>query len=144
MTTPVLLPARFIRLGAERLLFPEADSLDAVGGDSRSYQRVLHCTGAVVAEGQVVFRRAALVAVSLNREVDAGMLLQERDIGLNGGLIGGANVGLVVIEVNVLHILREQLLLGERRRRWRRRWWRRRIYRDASGCCLGPSCALCR
>ena len=33
MTTPVLLPALLVGFGAERLLFPEADSLYAIGGN---------------------------------------------------------------------------------------------------------------
>src|SRR6476469_6267219 len=55
MPAPVLLPARFIRLGAERLFLPVADGLNPVGADSRADQCVLHRAGTIVAERQVVF-----------------------------------------------------------------------------------------
>jgi len=58
--------------------------------------------GALVAEGQVILDGATLVAVPLNREMNAGMLLQEFDIGLHRTLLVGANIGFVIVEVDVL------------------------------------------
>src|SRR5581483_8306505 len=109
VTAPVLLPALLVRLGAERFLLDVADRLDSAGIDSRRGQGVLYGIGTIVTQGQVVFRRAALVTVSLNREVDVGMLSQELRARLNGCRLVSADVVLVVIEVDVLHILREQL-----------------------------------
>src|SRR5580658_10914062 len=52
------------------------------------------------------------------------MLAEELGIALGGSLLIGANIGLVVIEIDVLDILAEQILVtrscGNRRRRWRR------------------------
>src|SRR5690349_10099585 len=107
MATAVLLPASFIALCAEGLLFAVADGLDAAGIDAGGSQRILDCAGALVTQSQVVVRRSAFVAVSFNREVHIGMLIEELSIGLNRGLLIGANIGLVVIEVDVLDILRE-------------------------------------
>ena len=79
--------------------------------------------------------------MSLNREADVGMLLQEACIGLNSGLIAGANIRLVIVKVDVLHVLREQLFIAHRSL-CRRRWRRRRIYRYPSGCGLSSAIAL--
>src|SRR5215469_11537864 len=103
----ILLPAGFVRFGAERLFLAKANCLDAVGADAGGNQGVLHRTGAAVAERKVVFRRPALVAVTLNRECDIRVLLQERHVRLNRGLLISANVGLVVVEINVFDVLAE-------------------------------------
>ena len=93
MATPILLPASFVGFGAERLLLAVADRLDIVGADATLHQRVLHGVRAAVAQSQVVLRRPALVAVSLDREVDVGMLLEESDICLQRTLLVRANIG---------------------------------------------------
>src|SRR5579872_2638855 len=63
------------------------------------------------------------------------MLLEESNIRLDRTLLVRPNIGFVVIEVNVLHALREQLLLG--RSGCSRRWWRRRLgHSDACRCLL--------
>ncbi len=126
MPTAILLPASFVAFAAERFLFPVADRLDAAGINARSSQSVLDCAGALVAQGQVVICRSTLVAMPLNREVHVRMLIEELRVGLNRGLLIGANIGLVVIEIDVLDILREQVFIRYGRgRRWRR-WWRLR------------------
>src|ERR1019366_4515528 len=89
---------------------------------------------------EVVFGGAALVAVPLDGDVNVGMLLQEPRIALQRCLIGCAHIVLVVIEVNVLHVLREEFLLGGGRSRCRRRW--RRVDGDASGGVLGSASAF--
>src|SRR5262249_31494430 len=123
MPTAVLLPAVFGVIGAERLFLTVADGLDCVGTDSALDQSSLDRIGAVVAQANVVLGGTALVSGSLNRVVDAGMLLQEVDIALQHSLLVAADIGLVVIEVNILHVLREKLLFCRRWRRRRRRWW---------------------
>src|SRR5256885_14846577 len=112
MSTPVLLPAGLIRLGAERLLFAVTDCLNAIGTYSRSNPRILDRAGTVIAERQIVLSCAALVAVSFDREIHARMLLQERNICLYGRLLTGAHVRLVIIAVNLPDALREHLLVG--------------------------------
>ena len=82
MPAPVLLPARLVRLRAERLLLAEADSLDPVRRNSSCNQSILHRAGTIVTERKVVLGRPTLVAVSLNGEADIGMLLQEGNIRL--------------------------------------------------------------
>jgi hypothetical protein len=49
--------------------------------------------------------------VSFNRDVDIGMLREELHVGLHGRLLVAANIGLVIVEVNILHVLTEQLLV---------------------------------
>lgn len=122
MPTAVLLPASFVALAAEGLLFAVADRLHAAGIDTGCSQRILHGAGTLVTQSQVVVGRSALVTVSFNREVHVRMLIEELRVGLYRGLLIGANVRLVVIEIDVLDILREQILIRDgwsRRRRWR-------------------------
>src|ERR1700692_3702457 len=82
MSPAVLLPATFVRLSAEWLLFAEADGLDATATYSSLDQRILHRICAVGAQGQVIFGRAALVAMALYGYVNVGVLLEELRIGL--------------------------------------------------------------
>src|SRR5580704_4779261 len=141
MATAVLLPTGLVRFSAERLLFAVADGLDIAGADPSSHQRALHGAGTAVAQSQVVLGGSALVAVSLNREVDVGMLLQESDIRLHRTLLVPSKIGFVVIEVDVLDVLREQLLLG--RPGCGRRWWRRRrSHGHPCGCLLSAAGSL--
>ena len=128
MPTAVLLPASFVALAAEWLLFAVADRLDAAGINACGRQGILDGAGALVAQSQVVVRRSALVAMSFNRKAHVRMLIEELSVGLNGGLLIGANIGLVVIEIDVLDVLREQILIRDGRSRRRRRW---RCLRDS-------------
>src|SRR5579871_750306 len=50
------------------------------------------------------------------------MLAEERHVSLDRRLLIGTDVGLVVIEVDILHVLAEQVFIRNRRGRWRRRW----------------------
>src|SRR5579885_313223 len=119
MTAAVLLPALLAVLGAERFFFSVADGLHAICRNPCSHKRVLDRTGAVIAQGEIVFGGSALVAVSFNRERDVRMLLQECGVSLNGRLLISANIRLVVIKVDVLNVLREHLLVSHRRLCWR-------------------------
>src|SRR6266536_4312522 len=78
----------------------------------------------------------------LKSETDVGMLLQKCDIGLNRSLFTGAYVRLVIVEVDVLNILREQLLISHRSLSWRRGRWRWSI--DGNPRCgrLAPTCSF--
>src|SRR5258708_12852167 len=74
MTATILLPASFVALGAERLLFSVADRLDAAGIDSGRSQRVLDGGGALLSQSEVIFVVAPFVPSSLHGEVDFAML----------------------------------------------------------------------
>src|SRR5271169_6630444 len=52
--TAVLLPASFVAFCAEGFLLAVADGLDPAGADAARGQRVLHRTGTLVAQSQVV------------------------------------------------------------------------------------------
>src|SRR5258708_7161738 len=112
MTATILLPASFVALGAERLLFSVADRLDAAGIDSGRSQRVLDGGGALVSQSEVIFGGAAFVAVSLDGEVDVGMLIKEEHVALNRTLLVAADVRLIVVKVNILDALSEQSLIS--------------------------------
>src|SRR5690349_19181413 len=73
----VLLPARFIVLGAERMFLAPAHCFDAVARDSERDHVILHGIRAPLAQAKVVFRRAALVAMALHRHVDLRIGAQE-------------------------------------------------------------------
>src|SRR4051812_11822598 len=121
MCAAVLLPARFVRFVAERLFLAVADGLDVPRRNSCLGQRVARRASAAVAQSKVVFRGATLVTVSLDRDLPIRMLLQERRI--RGELllrIRTDSVG-VVIEEDVLHVRREQLVVGLRGLRLDRR-----------------------
>src|SRR5580693_10160166 len=122
MATAVLLPTGLVGFSTERLLLAVADRLDVACADPTLRQCALHRACSAVAQCQVVLGRPALIAVSLDHEVDLGMLREERDIRLQRTLLVSANIRFVVLEVNILHILREQLFLA---RPWRGRRWRR-------------------
>src|SRR5271165_3401747 len=115
MATAVLLPASFVALCAERFFLTVADGFNPAGADATRGQRVSDRIGPLVAQSQVVVSRAAFVAVSFNREVDVGMLIEERYVGLQRTLLVSAKVGLVVIKVHILDVLAEQVLVRHRR-----------------------------
>src|SRR6266699_939964 len=129
MAATVLLPATFVVLHAEGLFFAVADGAQPVCGNTKRDEVLLHGTGAAITEAQIVFRGAALVAVSFDGRLDLRVVLQEIR-GLRERLAGiGTNVRFVVIEIGIAHFLREELIERGLRGRHRRR--RRRIYSDA-------------
>src|ERR1700678_2046377 len=112
MATAILRRTGFVGFLAERLLHTVADRLDVACTDPRLHQRALDTARTTVAQSQVVLSGSAFVAVSLDNEVNIGMLRQESDIRLNRTLLIRTNIRFVVIEVNVLDVLREQLLVA--------------------------------
>ncbi len=119
MTTAILLVAVVGRLHAEGLFFAEADGVEAIGRDPQGDQVLFDRRGAAIAEGEVVFRRAALVAMTLNGDADLGVVAKEIR-GLAEGIAGvGANVSLIEVEVSVANLAGKELV--ERRFRRRRR-----------------------
>src|SRR5260221_4166022 len=77
VTAPVLLPARLDALHAKRLFLAEADRAHPVGANALRNQELFHRRRTPVAQRQVVFRRAALVAVALDDHLDRRIVLQE-------------------------------------------------------------------
>src|ERR1700689_1010061 len=61
--TPILLPASLVRLRAERLFLTITHSSQAIRGNSELNEEIACGLRAPLAEAEVVFRRAALVAV---------------------------------------------------------------------------------
>jgi len=141
MAATILLPASFVAFCAERFFFAIADGLNPAGADARRREFVLNRAGALVAQSQVVVGGAALVAVSFNRNVDIGVLREERHVGLDGSPLVGANVGLVVVEIDVLNVLTKQVLVRNVRS-WRRRRWRRLSYGKPCRGFLAPTRSL--
>jgi len=80
------------------------------------------------------------VAVTLNREIHVGVLTEELSVSLDRTLLVATNVGLVVVEVNVLDARREQIFF--RGRRSSRSWRCRLSDRNARGRFLRPASSL--
>src|SRR3981189_2597736 len=119
MSAAVLLPTGFVGFGAERLFLAVADGLDAIAANSALNERVLDCIRTVGSQCQVVFGGTTLVTVPFDHDVNVRMLLQELCVGLQWRLLIGADVRLVVFEVNIFHALSEELLPGAGRSRLR-------------------------
>src|SRR6185312_1188957 len=106
----VLLPARFVVLGAELLFLAVADGAQPVGAHTGGNQRLLGGVGAVFTECQVVFHRAALVAISADDHLQFRMLVQVVGVLLNCGLsIRTDGIAVVVVE-HVLDVLVEDFI----------------------------------
>src|SRR5258708_1148285 len=130
MAAAVLLPAGLVALVAEGLLLAEADGVAAVVTNPHTDHLLLHGAGTAIAEAQVVFRGAPLVAVAFDGYLEARIVFQEiRGLGERGAGIG-TKVGLVVVEIGITNFSHEEFVV--RRPRWWRRW-RRSIDRDACG-----------
>src|SRR5208282_4969784 len=111
VVNPVLLPALFVILGAERLFFAETDGLDALCGDPALHERLPHRFRAAGAEGDVVFLRSAVVTMALDENLDTRMLREEGAIILDSWRLAGADSGFVVVEEHIFDVLAEQVLI---------------------------------
>src|SRR6266567_2974022 len=129
----VLLPACLGALGASRFFLAVADGLDTVGGNSCANEGGLCRACAVIAECKVVLGGTTFVAMTFDCDFHVRVLLQECSIALNGRLAIRANIVLVIVKEDVLHVLREQLFFA-RRRLWSRWRWRRSRHGHAGRC----------
>src|SRR5258708_39730793 len=120
MAAAVLLPAGFVPLVAAGLLLAEADGVDAVGRNAQRNHVLLHGAGTAIAEAQVVFRGAPLVAVAFDGHLEPRIVFQEiRGLRERGASIG-TKVGLVVVEIGIADFSHEEFVVRGPR------WWRRR------------------
>ncbi len=72
---PILLPA-FLSVGfAFILFFAVGNRINTAGADTQAHKKIFGCIGPPVAQGQVVFFRASLVAMPLNRNPNAWALV---------------------------------------------------------------------
>ena len=112
MAAAVFLPAGFVALHAEWLFFTVADSADAVCANAERNQVLLDGGSATIAEREVVFGRAALIAVAFNDDFDLRIIAQE--VGGLGERCArvGTDIGFIEIKVGVLHFLQKHLVEG--------------------------------
>ena len=87
-----MLSSRWVALCAEWLFFAEADGAEAIGGDAQGDQILLDGAGAAIAEREVVFGGAALVAVAFDGHAKLRIVAQE---------LGGRGEGLASVRANV-------------------------------------------
>ena len=73
----VLLPALLVVLGAERPLLAPARGFHSFGGNAERNQKVFCGFGAPLAEAEIVFRRASLIAMSFERNMDLRIRAQK-------------------------------------------------------------------
>src|SRR5215831_16666130 len=98
----VLLPAGIVFCRrAKRTLLAKADHLDPVGRNALLNQGILDLVGAALAQSEVVFVRASLVAMPFNQHLERRMGRQERGVAGDGRLLVTANIGIVIAEENV-------------------------------------------
>src|SRR2546423_3462869 len=110
MASAILLPARFAMLVAERLFLAEADSAQAIGGNTERNEILFDGASATVAEREVVLGGAALVAVTLDGDTHLRVVAQEVR-GLSEGFAGiGANITFVEVKISIAHFLEEELV----------------------------------
>src|ERR1700760_4716531 len=107
----ILLPASLVRLGAELLFLAIAHGADAIWADSPIHQRLLGRVRSVLAQGEVIFRRSAVIAIAADNHLQSRMRGQEACVLRQNSLGVGTNLVAVVIEEGRLHILLEYLLL---------------------------------
>src|SRR5690348_2856131 len=103
MAAAVLLPTGLTVLLAEGLLLAEADGGELAGRDAQRNEILLHSRSTAVAQAEVVFRRATLVAVALNSRFHRRMTFEE--LRCRGERLAsvGADVRFVGVKVRVLN-----------------------------------------
>ena len=95
-------------LVAELLLFAEADGAKAVGRNTKRHEILLGGAGSAIAEREIVFGGAALIAMALDGGTSLRMIAEELRSLRKGGTRVSPNVSFIEVEVSVLDFLREQ------------------------------------
>jgi hypothetical protein len=98
----VLFPAVFVRVAAKWTFFAITYGVDPVALNSGMNKLALDLVGTTLAQGQVVLGGAQLITMAFNRNAQAGMLLHEFGIVLNGGNLIRADGEFVGIEKDIL------------------------------------------
>src|SRR5574337_872769 len=96
----VLGPGRFVVTRVLRLLLAERDGFDLAGAGAQQHHHALDGIGALLPERDVVFARAALVGVALDRHPRARMRLQVARVRLDEGLVLVLDDEAVEVEVD--------------------------------------------
>src|SRR5690242_4645745 len=124
MRAAILLPARFVMIGAEGTFLAPTGGLNPIGTDTERNQEVLRSIGPALTEAEVVFGRTAFVAMSLERDLYLRIRTQEFGVFCKNRACIVPQVGFIRIEVSVLNALREKFahVRGCRRRRCGSRW----------------------
>ncbi len=110
MAATVFGVAGFVGFHAERLFFAVADGVEAVRGNAEADKILLDGIGTAIAEGEVVFGGAALVAMTLDGDAHGGILLEEGSVFLESRFGIATDFGAVVIEVGIANFLEEELV----------------------------------
>src|SRR5438093_3330260 len=120
----------FVLFTAHGPFFAVADRIDARCRQPLRQQEFFDGVRAAVAKAEVVFLAAALVTVAFDGEPHTRVLLKPRRIALEFGNLTRPDIGLIVIEVDLLHVFTEEFVTGlvnsgrwrsyRRRRRGRR------------------------
>src|SRR5277367_2327253 len=77
MRAAVLLPASFVGVGTLRAFLTVADGFQVIGGDAQLDQEVLGGGSAAIAQREVIFGGAALIAVAFDDHREVGILLED-------------------------------------------------------------------
>src|ERR1700733_14362550 len=109
--TAILLPAGLVGLGAELLFLAVAHGADAIWTDSPIDQSLLGRVGTVLAQGEVIFRRSAVIAIAPDDNFEGRMRSQEACILSQNSLSVGTDLIAVVIEECRLHVVLQDLLI---------------------------------
>ena len=116
VSAAILLPAGLGVLAANGAFLTEAHDFELGVGKAESFKELAGVFGARVAEGQIVFVGAALIAEAFDGQFVVWILgedfAQGFGVGLERGFGIGANGLLVVVEVGVLDAIEEILDLG--------------------------------
>src|SRR3954469_5438776 len=95
-------------------LLAVADRRDAPGRYAGGDQYILHSLGAALAEGEIVFARAAFVAMALDRDRDIRIAPQPLRLALQRLLAFRRNIGLVIGKEHAIAGGRGEILLRSR------------------------------
>ena len=113
MAAAILLVAGFGGFHAEGLFFAVADGAEAIGRDAQGDEILFHGGGAAIAETEVVFGGAALVAVTFDGGFNVWIGAENFGSRAEGGSRIGANVGFIQIEIGVFDPLFENSVSGK-------------------------------
>src|SRR6266542_6823488 len=98
MAAAILGPGVFRVIRIERELLAVAHGAEPFGGDAERYQISARRQRTPLAQGEVVLRGAALIAVAFDRHDPGAVLLQDLGVGRERLLTFGGNLGAVEIE----------------------------------------------